>query len=77
MRSERKTRNPNQKYPCFFGFTEDCPVRAHVKLRPESLVHFCVICNIRIKKIKENGKDPTEEIELLKKEIEKLRKLKK
>lgn len=43
------------KYPCLFDFTENCPIRKHVKLKPESLVDFCEICYIRIKKLKEKN----------------------
>lgn len=42
-----------KKYPCVFKLTEDCPVKAEFKLKPENLRPWCEICPIRHQEIKE------------------------
>jgi hypothetical protein len=42
-----------KKYPCVFKLTDDCPVKAEFKLKPENLRPWCEICPIRHQEIKE------------------------
>lgn len=43
----------SKKYPCVFKLTDDCPVKAEFKLKPENLKPWCEICPIRHQEIKE------------------------
>jgi len=67
----------SKKYPCVFKLTDDCPVKAEFKLKPENLRPWCEICPIRHQEIKEVEAeveaDNTENPELKKTEESNLR----
>lgn len=60
---ENSKKNVQQKvsdkncYPCVFRLTEDCPVKAEFKLKPENLRPWCEICPTRHKEIKKIEKE--------------------
>lgn len=48
---------PKNCYPCVFRLTDDCPVKAEFKLKPENLKPWCEICPVRHKEIKKIEKE--------------------